>query len=51
MSLQEQYNMVPGNYAKEMASLSIVPHLKSMAAEISDIVSKSFNNLISKRGK
>ena len=51
MSLQEQYNLVPGNYAKEMASLSIVPHLKSMAVEISGIVSKSLKNLISGRGK
>ena len=51
MSLQEQYNLVPGNYAKEMASLSIVPHLKSMAAEISDIVSKSLKNLTSGRRK
>ena len=51
MSLQEQYNLVPGNYAKEMASLSIVPHLKSMAAEISGIVSKSLKNLISRLGK
>ncbi|MBM9604546.1 hypothetical protein [Desulfopila inferna] len=32
MSLQQQYNLVPGNYAKEMAS--VWPHLKSIAAEL-----------------
>ena len=51
MTIQEQYNLVPGNYAKEMASVSIVPHLKSMVAEISDIVSKSLKNLLSSRKK
>lgn len=40
MTLQEQYNLVPGNYAKEMASISIWPHLKSMVAEIADLVGK-----------
>jgi hypothetical protein len=29
-TLQQQYNLVPGNYAKEMASFSVLPHLKSM---------------------
>ena len=33
-SLQQQYNLVPGNYAKEMASVTVVPHLKSIAAEL-----------------
>ncbi|MFT5728886.1 MAG: hypothetical protein ACI8PB_003047 [Desulforhopalus sp.] len=33
-SLQEQYNLVPGQYAKEMASVSVLPHLKSIAKEL-----------------
>jgi len=33
-SLQEQYNLVPGQYAKEMASVSVLPHLKSIAVEL-----------------
>lgn len=33
-SIQEQYNVVPGQYAKEMASISLLPHLKSMAKEM-----------------
>lgn len=44
MTLQEQYNLVPGNYAKEMASLSVWPHLKSMAAEVAEIVEKKVEN-------
>lgn len=34
LSLQQQYNLVPGNYAKEMASVSVLPHLKSIAVEL-----------------
>lgn len=33
-SIQEQYNYVPAQYAKEMASVSVMPHLKSMAKEM-----------------
>ena len=33
-SIQQQYNLVPGNYAKEMAAVSVWPHLKSMAVEL-----------------
>lgn len=33
-SIQEQYNVVPGQYAKEMASVSVIPHLKSIAVEL-----------------
>ncbi len=33
-SLQQQYNLVPGNYAKEMAAFSVLPHLKSIAVEL-----------------
>jgi hypothetical protein len=33
-SIQEQYNLVPGQYAKEMASVSVLPHLKSIAKEL-----------------
>ncbi len=34
MSLQQQYNLIPGNYSKEMASVSVLPHLKSIAVEL-----------------
>lgn len=34
LSLQQQYNLVPGSYAKEMASVSVLPHLKSIAVEL-----------------
>jgi hypothetical protein len=34
LSLQQQYNLVPGNYAKEMASVTVLPHLKSIAMEL-----------------
>lgn len=33
-SLQQQYNLVPGQYAKEMASVSVLPHIKSIAREL-----------------
>jgi len=33
-SIQQQYNVVPGQYAKEMASVSVLPHLKSIAREL-----------------
>jgi hypothetical protein len=33
-SIQEQYNVVPGQYAKEMASVSVLPHLKSIAKQL-----------------
>ena len=49
MSLREQYNLVPGNYAKEMASLSVLPHLKSMTAEVAAMVSNSISKLFSKK--
>ena len=32
--LQQQYNLVPNQYAKEMNSVSVFPHLKSMASEL-----------------
>jgi hypothetical protein len=34
-SIQQQYNLIPGNYAKEMAAVSVWPHLKSIAVDIS----------------
>ncbi len=34
LSLQQQYNLVPGTYAKEMASVRVLPHLKSIAVEL-----------------
>ncbi|SHI14585.1 hypothetical protein SAMN02745124_04359 [Desulfofustis glycolicus DSM 9705] len=34
LSLQQQYNLVPGRYAKEMASVSVLPHLKSMVVDL-----------------
>ena len=34
LSLQQQYNLVPGTYAKEMASVSVLPHLKSIVVEL-----------------
>ncbi|WP_163338544.1 hypothetical protein [Desulfopila sp. IMCC35008] len=51
MTLQEQYNLVPGNYAKEMASISVWPHLKSMVAEVAELVGKQVANLRSTEQK
>jgi hypothetical protein len=34
LSLQQQYNLVPGSYAREMASVSVLPHLKSIAVDL-----------------
>jgi|GEM_PF-5003962 len=33
-SLQQQYNLVPDNYAKEILSVSALPHLKSIAVDL-----------------
>ncbi len=33
-TLQQQYNLVPNQYVKEMNSVSVLPHLKSMANEL-----------------
>lgn len=33
-SLQQQYNLVPDYYAKEILSVSALPHLKSIAVEL-----------------
>lgn len=33
-TLQQQYNLVPNQYDKEMKSVSVLPHLKSMATDL-----------------
>ena len=33
-TLQEQYNLVQNQYVKEMRSVSLLPHLKSMATDV-----------------
>lgn len=45
LSIQEQYNLVPGNYAKEMANLSVLPHIKSMAVDTAKGLNKTISRL------
>ena len=45
LSLQQQYNLVPGSYAKEMASVSVLPHLKSIAVELATYLWKGVSAL------
>jgi hypothetical protein len=45
-SLQQQYNLVPGNYAKEMAALSVLPHLKSITVELATSSWKGVSSLV-----
>lgn len=40
-TLQQQYNLLPGQYAEEMATLSVFPHLKSMTMEVAACLSKA----------
>lgn len=37
-TIQQQYNVVPGQYAKEMAA--VLPHLKSIAKELASYIVK-----------
>lgn len=34
LPIQQQYNQVPNQYAKEMRSVSVLPHLKSIVTDI-----------------
>lgn len=34
MSIQQQYNLVPGQYSKEMASVKMMAHLKGMVKDL-----------------
>ncbi|MEE4240381.1 MAG: hypothetical protein V2I36_02875 [Desulfopila sp.] len=45
-SIQQQYNLVPGNYAKEMASVSVLPHLKSISADLVSSTRKGASALL-----
>lgn len=49
-SLQQQYNLVPGNYAKEMASVSVFPHVKSMAMDMGMGLRKTISHLATRAG-
>ena len=42
-SLQQQYNLLPGQYAKEIASLSIIHHIRSFAVELASCLSKGIS--------
>lgn len=48
-SLQQQYNLVPGQYAKEMASVSVLPHLKSIAKELAGYAVKPISAALGSR--
>ena len=47
--LQQQYNLVPNQYAKEMKSVSLLPHLKSMATEVMEGLGKVRNGRRSRK--
>ena len=48
-SIQQQYNVVPGQYAKEMAAVTVFPHLKGMARDVAGVVSRAMAVVRGKR--
>ena len=48
ISIQEQYNLVTGNYAKEITNLRVLPHIKGMAVEIATGMNRTISSLAAK---
>lgn len=40
-TLQQQYNLLPGQYAQEMATLSVLPHIRSIIKDLATYLSKA----------